>query len=448
MKLTRHMHQQIRLKNRLSTLLLLCAFGGAAWYSTRISYQVDWTRTGSNTLSPATQKLLQAMPGKVGITAYIKSGLPIRLQIAHLIDRYTHLKPDLTLAFIDPNHSPQHARELNIGEEGLVVVEYQGRSEKLTFIDEATLTNALLQLTHAEDRWVSFLTGHGERTPEGEANFDLNRFGKELARRKINAQTVNLAKLPAIPNNSALLVIASPTVALLPGEIEIVQQFIQGGGNLLLLTDPGDQNLAFIWPELGIHPLPGQIIDKAAKQAGIDDPSFVIVSAYNHHPVTRNFQALTVFPAATGFAIDADIAYESAPLLSSGAGSWTETGPLTGTIRFAPDGAEKQGPITLAYALTRNLSNGKGQRIVVVGDGDFLANAYLGNAGNLDMGLRMVNWLIHDDRFIEIPAKTAADRSLKLTTTSVSMIGFGFLIVLPLCLLGTGFVVWRRRRRR
>lgn len=448
MKITRHVHQQIRLKNWLATLALLCAFGVLAWLTERYPYQADLTANASNTLSPATRKLLAALPGKVNITAYIKSGLPIRLQIAHLIDRYTRLKPDLTLAFIDPNKAPEKARELNIGEEGLVVVEYQGRTEKLYFIDEATLTNALLQLSHAEDRWVTFLTGHGERSPEGEANFDLSRFSKELARRKINAQTVNLAKMPAIPNNSALLVMASPSVSLLPGEVEIVKQYLQRGGNLMLLTEPGDQALAPIWPVLGIHPLPGVIVDKAAKLAGIDDPSFVIVSDYIHHPVTRNFQTLTVFPAATGFEIDEDIAYDSTPLLSSGVESWTETGALSGTIRFEPDGAERQGPITLAYALTRNIDDNAQQRIVALGDGDFLANAYLGNAGNLDMGLRLINWLIHDDRFIDIPAKTVPDRTLKLTTASVAVIGFGFLIVLPLCLLGAGFVIWRKRRRR
>lgn len=448
MKLTRYEHQRIRIKNRLSTLVLLCAFGGLAWLSWRYTHHSDWTRTASNTLSTATQKLLRNMPGKVDVTAYIKSGLPIRLQIAHLIDRYTRLKPDLTLGFVDPNKAPEQARELNIGEAGLVVVDYQGRSEKLTFIDEATFTNALLQLTHAEQRWVSFLSGHGERSPDGEANFDLSHFGKELARRKINAQTVNLANIPAIPDNSALLVIASPTVALLPGEIDIVRQYVQRGGNLLLLTDPGDHDLGFIWTLLGVHPLPGRIVDPTAKQAGIDDPSFVIVSNYIRHPVTRNFQILSVYPAAVGLEVDADIDFASTPLLSSGASSWTETGALTGAIHFDADGGERQGPINLAYALTRNLADGREQRIVVVGDGDFLANTYIGNAGNLDVGLRMVNWLIHDDRFIDIPAKTAPDRSLKLTTTSVVVIGFGFLIVLPLCLLATGFFVWRKRKRR
>ena len=216
----------------------------------------------------------------------------------------------------------------------------------------------------------------------------------------------------------------------------------------MLLTDPGDKALAFVWPLLGIRPLPGVIVDKAARLAGIEDPSFVIVSQYNHHPITRNFQTLSVYPEASGFEIGEDIIYDSAPLLSSGIESWTETGPLSGTVRFEPDGAERQGPITLAYALTLNVDDKTQQRIVVVGDGDFLANAYLGNAGNLDMGLRTINWLIHDDRFIDIPAKTAPDRTLKLTVTSVAVIGFGFLIVLPLSLFSAGFIIWRKRRRR
>lgn len=39
----------------------------------------------------------------------------------------------------------------------------------------------------------------------------------------------------------------------------------------------------------------------------------------------------------------------------------------------------------------------------------------------------MVLWLIHDDRFIDIPAKTATDKNLQLTQTAVAVIGFGFL---------------------
>jgi ABC-type uncharacterized transport system involved in gliding motility auxiliary subunit len=98
--------------------------------------------------------------------------------------------------------------------------------------------------------------------------------------------------------------------------------------------------------------------------------------------------------------------------------------------------------------LTRNFDQKTQQRIVVVGDGDFLSNAYIGNVGNLDMGLRIVLWLIHEDRFIDIPAKTATDKNLQLTQTAVAVVGFGFLIIIPLLLIGTGFIIWRKRKQR
>jgi hypothetical protein len=64
------------------------------------------------------------------------------------------------------------------------------------------------------------------------------------------------------------------------------------------------------------------------------------------------------------------------------------------------------------------------------------------------MGLRMVNWLIHDDKFIDIPAKTTPDSTLQLSNTAIAVLSSGFLIVLPVLLLATGFWVWRRRNRR
>lgn len=181
MKLSARIHQQLRLRNALVTALLLFLLGTVAWLSTRYTAQIDITNNASNTLSQASQKLLKSLPDKVLITAYIRKGQPLRTQIVQLVDRYSRYKPDLTLTFIDPDLEPEKTRELNIGPEGIILVEYQGRTEKLTFIDESSLTNALLQLANANERWVTFLTGHGERSPDGIANFDLGQFGKELA---------------------------------------------------------------------------------------------------------------------------------------------------------------------------------------------------------------------------------------------------------------------------
>jgi ABC-type uncharacterized transport system involved in gliding motility auxiliary subunit len=447
MKLSPRIHQQLRLKNALATLFLLCLLGSLAWLSTRYSAQIDITDNNSNTLSPASQKLLDSLPDKVLITAFIKKGQPIRMQIAQLIDRYNRYKSNLSLVFIDPVAQPEKTRELNIGAEGIILVEYQGRTEKLTFIDEFSLTNALLQLASADERRVTFLTGHGERSPDAQANFDLSQFVRELSRRNIKSQTLNLTTMPAIPENSALLVISAPTVPLLPGELEIIKHYIQRGGNLLLLTDPGNRNLAAVMQYLGIAQRQGTIVDAGSKLYGIDDPAFILVSAYPPHPVAKGLHTITLYPAAAALEVDHAAGFKTEPLLSSGIQSWTETGPIEGKIQFNADGHEKRGPLTFALALTRAVDGKTQQRIIVVGDGDFLANAYIGNVGNVDIGLRMVNWLIHDDRLIDIPAKIASDKNLQLTQTAVAVIGFGFLIILPLLLIAAGLFVWRKRKQ-
>lgn len=448
MRLSARIHQQQRLKNALVTALLLCLLGTLAWLSTRYTAQTDMTNNAGNTLSQASQKLLASLPDKVLITAYIKKGQPIRTQIAQLVDRYSRYKPDLILTFTDPDLQPEKTRELNIGPEGIILVEYQGRTEKLSFIDESSLTNALLQLANANERWVTFLSGHGERSPDGIANFDLGQFGKELARRKIKAQTINLATLPAIPDNSALLVITAPAVPLLAGEWDIIKRYIQRGGNLLLLTDPGNQQLTVLQHYLGIHQLQGVIVDGSSKLYGINDPSFVLVGEYTQHPITKGLQTITLYSVVAALEIDRQAGFKAETLLSSALKSWTETGAIEGKIRFDADSHEKQGPLAFAYALTRTINEKTQQRIVVVGDGDFLSNATIGNVGNLDMGLRIILWLIHEDRFIDIPAKTATDKSLQLTQTAVAVIGFGFLMIIPFLLIGTGFFIWRKRKQR
>ncbi len=83
-----------------------------------------------------------------------------------------------------------------------------------------------------------------------------------------------------------------------------------------------------------------------------------------------------------------------------------------------------------------------------LGDSDFLSNAFLGNGGNVDLGLNLFNWLNHDDQFITITARTASDVNLELGRAAQAIIGFGFLFGLPLLLLATGAGIWWRRRNR
>ncbi|BBL76704.1 DUF4350 domain-containing protein [Methylomagnum ishizawai] len=513
MKINRKTHLELRLQNLLFTLLFLAVVGLVGWLSTRYTAQFDWTASHRHTLSEGSRKVLDLLPGPVTVTAYARENPQLRERIADQVGRYRRFKPDLNLDFVNPDTQPDKVRALGISVDGELIVEYQGRTEKIQEPAETSLTNALQRLATPEERHVVFLEGHGERSPQGEANHDLGQFGDELRRKGLVVSLLNLAVTPDIPDNTDVLVLAGPRVDLLPGELKQLDAYVKKGGNLLWLVDPGEQHgLQALAAQLGVSFLPGVVVDASTQVLGIDDPTFALVAEYPPNPITQGFEEMTVFPVATALEAKEDGEFEKEAFLSTLPRSWTETGEVKGKVLFEPAKGERSGPLDIGYTLTRQVqppappkpetpaqpeppakveapapSTGKkpgpekpakstpktqakpeaqpeaektaetpkeppappiNQRIVVVGDGDFLSNAYLGNGGNLDLGLNILQWLGRSDSLINIPAKVAPDSKLDLAPLASGAIAVGFLFILPLILIGTGATIWFKRRRR
>jgi ABC-type uncharacterized transport system involved in gliding motility auxiliary subunit len=458
MEITPRSHFLLRLQSWVFAVLFIGIIGLLAWLSTVYVYQADWTTGGRNTISEDTRKLLAELTEPVTITAWASEDAMLREQIRDLVGSYQRFKPDISLEFINPDTAPEQVRTEGVTVDGELVVGYRGRSEHVQTRSEQKLTNALLRVSRQDERWIVFLSGHGERDPHGEANADLGAFGKELERNGLKVQTVNLAENP-IPANTSLLVIAGPRVNLLPGEVAMVRDYVTAGGNLLWLAEPGKPaGLELLAEQLGITFLPGVVVDATTQAFGINDPSFALVTAYPNHEVTREFKSVTVFPEAAALEIREDPRWQATPILSTLSRSWTELGELKGEIQFDQNTDERAGPLDIGVALTSTPPAAEStegsdtpaheQRIIVTGDGDFLSNTYLGNAGNLDLGLNMVHWLSHDDAFIDIRVKAAPDTTLELGRLAQGVIGLGALIGLPILLMTSGLVIWLRRRRR
>ncbi|OIQ79986.1 hypothetical protein GALL_382730 [mine drainage metagenome] len=88
------------------------------------------------------------------------------------------------------------------------------------------------------------------------------------------------------------------------------------------------------------------------------------------------------------------------------------------------------------------------QRVLVVGDGSFLANSFVANGGNLALGINMVNWLAGDDNLISIQPNLMKDTTVSYTKLQGALIFGGFIVLLPLAFVVTGVTIWRRRRTR
>ena len=457
MLVTHKTHRQLRIQNTIFLVLLLSVTGTLAWLSTQYHFDADLTATGRNTLSKSSTVLLGQLKEPISIISYATKDDSIRRSVSSIIKRYQRHKSDLTLKFVNPDLVPDEIRSLGIKVNGELLIKYQGRQETLKNISEQDITNTLQRLARSGERWLIFLDGHGERKAHGPANHDVGNWVQHLESRGFKAQAHTLAQHPQLPDNSSVLVLAGPQIDLLPGEVKLIKQYINNGGNLLWLTDPGDlHGLAPLASTLGISFEAGIIVDPTTQMLGLSDPRFALVSDYPKHEITNNIEALTLYPQAVGLKLIPPPGWTSHNLLRTESRSWSETDKIVGSIQFNK-GKDVAGPFTIGVALTRKTplldaqstkTLPKTQRIVVIGDGDFLSNAYLGNGGNLKMGINIINWLAHDDDFIDIPVKMATDKNLQLSPIAQGFIGFGFLFIVPLTFAGAGLLIWWSRRKR
>lgn len=448
MRVSRESRLKLRLASSSFALLFLAAVGLGLWLTRDHHQRYDWTHGARQSLSVASVALLERLDRPIKITAFATEKRELRREIRELVERYQRHHPEIQLEFIDPDKQPARVREAGIRYDGELVVEYGGVKESLSQADEETLSNALARLGRGGERWVVFLDGHGERSPDRQANHDLSNWAAQLGKRGLKTRSLLLGENAQVPQNTAVLVIAGPRVKLLPGEIKAIEKFLQAGGNLLWLQDPGGlQGLAPIAEMLGIEFVPGVIVDPVSQGfTGGASPDFVVVTKYGQHPAVQGFGLTTVFPESAALTHSERKDWHGAVLFDTSPAAWAESGPLTGEIRYDA-GKDRPGPLTLALALTRDIEK-REQRVIVVGDGDFLANSFLGNGGNLDLGLNLVNWTSRDDAYINIPARSAPDLTLDLSHTAQLAIAIGFLFALPLALIVVGVSVWWRRRKR
>ena len=418
----------------------------------KYNYYSDWTHNNRNSLSITSETLLNALHGTPEFTIYAPEAGPARQLISDVVLQYQQVLPDIDIKYINPELEPDLMRELGIGSTNALQVSLNGQSEFIRQLNEQEITNAIQRLARSTDRWLIFLDGHGERKPDGIANHDFGEFGKQLDKKGIKYQRLQLADTPTIPENTAAIVIASPQVNYLPGEIEAIKNYLAQGGNLLWFSEPeSTTNLTAIADYVGVEFLEGTVHDQFTQAQRINDPRFIIVARHPQLSSNDNFQKTTLFPYAKAINTKSTDPWQAMPILTSSTQSWVapSSQPINvpASKRAYDIGVALVRTVELPDKQTGTITTSK-QRILVIGDGDFLSNTYQGNGANLDLGLRFTNWVLHDDQFISIPARTARDIKLEFSETSKIIIGLGFLIVMPLLLAGIGARIWLVRRKR
>lgn len=463
MKTNRKLRLQLLIQNSFFVLLFLILIFMLGYLSHEYRYSQDITQNNRNTLTEGSINVLKQMKGPVNITAFASQDDPARGEVyrkglANFIARYQRAKPDISISFISPAEQPKLAQDAGIKAEGELVVEYQKRSEHLIPpYSEQEMTNLLVRLSRTRQQAIMYLDGHGERNLLGVKNHDLGEFGKQLESKGFKLANPDLTIAQAVPDNGAMLVIASPQVDVTEVEAKKIREYLETGGNLLwLLDDENLRGLASVAEYLGLKVTPGMVMDTTAAQYGADS-RVAFASLYGEHPITKNFMLRTLFPEARQVSAkdSFELGWQVKNLVEVAPNGWLETnkaeyGKKDAKLTF-DEKSDIRGPINIAIALER-IYGKKGQRVVVVGNGNFLSNTFIGNGGNLDLGINIINWLAGDDRLITIQPVPLKDINVTIPSDTKGyvtawMVFHGFQFFIPAGLLIAGIVIWWRRRK-
>lgn len=435
----------LTIANSSLVLLALALAGLALFVGHRFRYEADWTSTGRNSLAAPSVAIVRTLHGPVRITAFAGRG-PLRTAIRRLIDRYRRVDPAFVLHFVSPNRHPARARRDHISFNGELVVHYEHHRGTVLSATQSGLTNMLARLSRTGARTIVFLTGNGERSPASAADFGLATWAQALTARGFTIKGFNIDHGTPPAGAGTILVIADPQTPFLPGEARLLAHYVKSGGNLLWLLAPNHvDGLAKLAHTLGLSIAPGFVVDPTATLLTGASPNVVVIDHYPAIGAVRGMHLITVFPITTALHIHPRPPFHAVAILRTASDTWQQTAPLSAVV--APPARARQHALTIGVALSARHA-GHHQRIIVIGDSNFAANAFIGDGGNLTLAMNLANWAAHDDAFINIPNRSSPDLTLTLTQTELETLAFGFLLVLPALLIGSGVAVWWRRRNR
>lgn len=461
-----------------ASLLTVLAFLGilvlAGLFSQKHHHRWDLTRGKSHSLAlQSIQQLERLDRDTLDLVAYVfyrgEDGRRSKQQLIDLLDTYAYHSDNFRYELVDIDRNPLLAMQLEISDVNTLILRYGEREEKIHSDQEAKLTNAIAALVGGAAPGVKgvvcFTTGHGEPKLEESEAFDYGRFRNAVQEQIGPVHELLLADGRPVPDSCEILVVAGPETDFLPTELEAIRGYLARGGRALFLVEPFmANNLGLLLAGYGIALGHDLVIDLGRAAAG--SPFAFVVTDYPEHELTRFFDVATFFDLARSVAPDSATVTTAtvAPLLATSDRGWAEsdqelirTRPdlvaqrameqghtvsigVTAVLAAAETGEEPDSAFADSAAASREA------RLVVIGDRDFVNNAYLGQLGNQDLALNSLRWLRGQTDQITITPRESEDQPLTMQRSELLTVVLVSVVALPLAVILTGLLVWIRRR--
>jgi hypothetical protein len=442
----------------------------------------DLTREGIFTPSKQAESVVDRLSRDVKLTYFYQAQDQEGRRAKDMVEVLGRRNPHLHVRTVDPDKQPTVADTYGVRIYNAAVLETDGRRIQVMSTDENQIALGILRVIREQVTTVCFLEGHDEYPME---NFEFHTHFEGVAghghgegssaivqmrfhgvgrlRRALESFGYDVRKIvpatsTAIPADCAAVLDVNPRTTYLPGESDLLFDYLARGGAAVLMYDLGfvlEPRLAAGLKKVGVVVEQDVVIDPLDHYS--TDPEVVAVPVYERHPITRSV-ALTFFPGIRALTLlPPPAGVTGGPLFLSSPQSYTrpvqpvaQRQPGRESTVPAPGAADRPGRRTLGVALEGTwpgaAPGSKPFRLVVVGDGDFASNSFLPYMANSDLALGMVRWAVREERTPSVAMRIPVPPLILLTKSQMQRIFLGIEVLLPLGVMAVGALVWWRRR--
>lgn len=421
------------------------------------SYRVDLTADGLKSLSEQSINLARGLTHPLELVAFVEgsAGKRRESEAKSLLDLYRYYSDLISVQIIDPLLKPELFEKYGMKAGEVLYIAYdRGEGEKLerrlARVSELVITANLSEILKASSYRIYYIIGHGEPDLRGETPAGLKSFELTLSKERFLVQPLFLGASGKIPDDAAVLILLSPTKALLEEEHTALLKYVQSGGRLLLMHDPnsGLDDVKRLALSLGIEIGDNVVIDLKQRLSADTEP---VVRRYAPHPITERFtsQDVTVFTLASTVKRSSNVPTDGVvtELLYTAESAWGETnlaaifGESEPIVNIESD--ELSGSLPLAATYEKKLGD-KFARVIVFGDSDWIQNSRLKLFSNRDLLLNSISWVAGDEGSIVTRPKVRKFSEFPLTHDSMlTFLALTFLLPELVVILGV-YSWWRR----
>lgn len=427
----------LRLNNALMAVIFVFIIVLVNLIARQYYLRLDYSTEGRFTLAPQSKAVAKSISDVVTVRYFGHEASRESERMRELMESYRYLNRNIIYELFDLDSSPVLAGKYDIKEYGSLAVESAAGVFTDRGAEEETITNLLIRATLSREKVVRYLSGHGER--DFESTTDRGGYGllgATIRSMGYRLEPLNLLAEGAVPIGTDLLIIAAPATGLAEAEFKMLEAYRASGGKFIVLNEgpgPMDGFLA----SLGVKMHPWPIYDEQ-NVAGAD-PSSPLVIKYYSSPVTDGFSLSTIFPGVYEVArSDRHTGFSITPLVLSSRDSWYEK---NGDGRMQED--EEEGFSSLVVTVGRQ---DELMKVIIIGDSDFVSNAYYTTEGNINLFMNALNWLVGEGRLTSMAPRSRTVIPMYITDEQSRLIRLLVSFGIPALIIIVGTVMFLKRR--